>query len=210
LLRQKNGLTGKIRLAVSSRGQGLGFQVPCFGFRVPPESYSGTSAAPSFCVPNKPVRCPASQSDAPQASQIPNTPVRYPTSQSDTQQASQMPRKPVRYPTRQSDAPQASQIPNTPGRKRRPPPPESYSGTSAAPSFCGRENSNSHGARPVHLIITMIKWIRTSRLSIKNSADIGAVGWILAVSLQLPPFGVVVGSCPYVSFDFPRSRVVVV
>ena len=30
-------------------------------------------------------------------------------------------------------------------------------------------NSNSHGARPVHLIISMIKWIRTSRLSIKNS-----------------------------------------
>jgi len=30
-------------------------------------------------------------------------------------------------------------------------------------------DSNSHGARPVHLIITMIKWIRTSRLSIKNS-----------------------------------------
>ena len=30
-------------------------------------------------------------------------------------------------------------------------------------------NSNSHGARPVHLIITMIQWIRTSRLSIKNS-----------------------------------------
>jgi len=29
-------------------------------------------------------------------------------------------------------------------------------------------NSNSHGARPVHLIITMITWIRTSRLSIKN------------------------------------------
>jgi len=33
----------------------------------------------------------------------------------------------------------------------------------------GKENSNSHGARPVHLIIAMIKWIRTSRLSIKNS-----------------------------------------
>jgi len=32
----------------------------------------------------------------------------------------------------------------------------------------GKGNSNSHGARPVHLIITMIKWIRTSRLSIKN------------------------------------------
>ena len=33
----------------------------------------------------------------------------------------------------------------------------------------GKRNSNSHGARPIHLIITMIKWIRTSRLSIKNS-----------------------------------------
>jgi hypothetical protein len=32
----------------------------------------------------------------------------------------------------------------------------------------GKGNSNSHGARPVHLIITMAKWIRTSRLSIKN------------------------------------------
>jgi len=35
-------------------------------------------------------------------------------------------------------------------------------------------NSNSHGARPVHLIITMIKWIRTSRLSIKNSLSLSA------------------------------------
>ena len=33
----------------------------------------------------------------------------------------------------------------------------------------GKGNSNSQGARPVHLIVTMIKWIRTSRLSIKNS-----------------------------------------
>ena len=33
----------------------------------------------------------------------------------------------------------------------------------------GKGNSNSHGARPVHLIITMIKWIRTGRLSIQNS-----------------------------------------
>jgi len=33
----------------------------------------------------------------------------------------------------------------------------------------GQGDSNSHGARPVHLIITMIKWIRTSRLSIKKS-----------------------------------------
>jgi len=34
----------------------------------------------------------------------------------------------------------------------------------------GKGNSNSHGARPVHLIITMIKWFRTSRLSIKELA----------------------------------------
>jgi hypothetical protein len=33
----------------------------------------------------------------------------------------------------------------------------------------GKGNSNSNCARPAHLIITMIKWIRTSRLSIKNS-----------------------------------------
>ena len=33
----------------------------------------------------------------------------------------------------------------------------------------GKGNSNSRGERPVHLIISMIKWIRTSRLSIRNS-----------------------------------------
>jgi len=38
----------------------------------------------------------------------------------------------------------------------------------------GKNNSNSHGARPVHLVISMIKWIRTSRLSIKNSLSAGA------------------------------------
>ena len=32
-----------------------------------------------------------------------------------------------------------------------------------------KENSNPHGARPVYLIATMIKWIRTSRLSKQNS-----------------------------------------
>jgi len=37
----------------------------------------------------------------------------------------------------------------------------------------GKGNSNSHGARPVHLMITMIQWIRTSRLSIKNSLSLG-------------------------------------
>ena len=36
----------------------------------------------------------------------------------------------------------------------------------------GKENSNFHGARPVYLIIPMIKWIRTSRLSIKNSLSL--------------------------------------
>ena len=35
-------------------------------------------------------------------------------------------------------------------------------------------NSNSHGARPVHLIITMIKWIQSSRLPIKNARSLAA------------------------------------
>ena len=33
----------------------------------------------------------------------------------------------------------------------------------------GKGNSNSHGARPVHLVIWMIEWIQTSRLSMNNS-----------------------------------------
>ena len=33
----------------------------------------------------------------------------------------------------------------------------------------GKGKSNSHGARPVHLIITLKKWIRTNRLSITSS-----------------------------------------
>ena len=33
----------------------------------------------------------------------------------------------------------------------------------------GKGNSNSHDARPVHQIISMIKWIWTCRLSIKIS-----------------------------------------
>ena len=40
----------------------------------------------------------------------------------------------------------------------------------------GKGNSNSHGARPVHLISTMIKWIRTSRLSIKKTRSATAAG----------------------------------
>ena len=44
----------------------------------------------------------------------------------------------------------------------------------------GKGNLISHGARPVHLIITMIKWIRTGRLSIQNSlssAGLGTFWW---------------------------------
>ena len=40
----------------------------------------------------------------------------------------------------------------------------------------GKGNSNSHGARPVHLIITIIKWIQTSRLSITTSHSLTG-GW---------------------------------
>ena len=35
-----------------------------------------------------------------------------------------------------------------------------------------RVQINCHGARPVHQIISMIKWIRTSRLSTKNSLSV--------------------------------------
>jgi len=48
---------------------------------------------------------------------------------------------------------------------------------SEVPFTDGKGNSNSHGARPVHLIITMIPWIRTSRLSTKNSFSLQAVGY---------------------------------
>ena len=36
----------------------------------------------------------------------------------------------------------------------------------------GKGKSNSYGARPVHLIITMIKLIRTSRLSVIHSLSL--------------------------------------
>ena len=35
-----------------------------------------------------------------------------------------------------------------------------------------KDDSNSHGARPVHQIISMIKWIRTSKLSIHDSLSV--------------------------------------
>jgi len=53
--------------------------------------------------------------------------------------------------------------------------------TEAASWFCrrkvdirlhGKENSNSHGARPVYYNIYSMWWIRTSRLSIKNSLSL--------------------------------------
>jgi len=34
------------------------------------------------------------------------------------------------------------------------------------------QKSNSRGARQIHLISTMIKWIQTSRLSMKNSLSL--------------------------------------
>ena len=37
----------------------------------------------------------------------------------------------------------------------------------------GKGNSNSHGARPVHLTIAMIQWIRTRRLSSPNELRVG-------------------------------------
>jgi hypothetical protein len=36
----------------------------------------------------------------------------------------------------------------------------------------GTGNSDSHGARPVQQIISVIKWIRTSRLSTQNSLSL--------------------------------------
>jgi len=35
----------------------------------------------------------------------------------------------------------------------------------------GKGDSYSHGARPVHLMITMVKWIRTSRLSMNYLSE---------------------------------------
>ena len=50
----------------------------------------------------------------------------------------------------------------------------------------GKGNPKTHGARPVHPIITIIKWIRTSRLSIKNSLSTCAEARKSGLSLPLP------------------------
>ena len=47
----------------------------------------------------------------------------------------------------------------------------------------GKGDLKSHGARPVHLIFSMINWTQTSRLAIKNSLS-SAVGWLRAFSHQ--------------------------
>jgi hypothetical protein len=44
-------------------------------------------------------------------------------------------------------------------------------------------NSNSHGARPVHQIMSVIKWLRTSRLSIKNFISVSGVGHLMQQTL---------------------------
>ena len=61
----------------------------------------------------------------------------------------------------------------------------------------GKGNSNSHGTRPVYLIITVIKWIWTNRSSIQNSllpcrlpsysANCRPILPPAALSCQLPP-----------------------
>ena len=59
----------------------------------------------------------------------------------------------------------------------------------------GKGNSNTHNARPVHLIITMIKWIRTSKWSMKKSLSVqvaamltGQVGsWVECVFAKKVP-----------------------
>ena len=52
----------------------------------------------------------------------------------------------------------------------------------------GKENPNSHGARPVYQIISMLEWIRTSRLSIRNSL----VDTLLAASSTFTAFEVTI------------------
>ena len=48
----------------------------------------------------------------------------------------------------------------------------------------GKGNSNSHGAKPVHAIISMIKWIRTSRLSMNHSLSVARTFLSAGLSLS--------------------------
>ena len=60
----------------------------------------------------------------------------------------------------------------------------------------GKGNSKSHGARPVHLIITMIKWIRTRRIGVRR-AGVGDCarpgGWfhLIMCSIEITVFQVI-------------------
>ena len=63
----------------------------------------------------------------------------------------------------------------------------------------GKGNSNSHGARPVHLINTMIKWIRTRRLSIKNALSLSEQDVMQSYKIELREVQKGVCPAPFVS-----------
>ena len=73
-----------------------------------------------------------------------------------------------------------------------------------------KENSNSHGARPAHIIITMMWWIQTSRVSIKNSLA-NQCRYAACVGLELQRFqaalvGFLSVACFFVSRFQPQTR----
>jgi len=80
----------------------------------------------------------------------------------------------------------------------------------------GKGDSNSYGASPVHLIITMITWIRTSRLTIKNSLSLSGGSGISTESDEMPrgrPVALasrerklLTFCCPFGDHDFRRSH----
>ena len=51
----------------------------------------------------------------------------------------------------------------------------------------GKGNQNSYGERPIHLIITMFRWIRTSRLSTRTFSLQGAVFRNSSLGFRIPP-----------------------
>jgi len=68
-------------------------------------------------------------------------------------------------------------------------------------------NSNSRGARPVHPIITMIKWTRTCRLSIKKSLSAGERDGLPIDARALPNPQVAERRCPRQQvFSLPQAR----
>ena len=65
---------------------------------------------------------------------------------------------------------------------------------------------SSHGARPVHLIITMIKWIRTSRLSIRRVHQTSRVRVLFAASNVVTTDSLGVPACVYHRSNCVRSK----